>query len=135
MPFAPCLSVKDTAASIAFYKQLGFDVDSSTASPGDDIHMLLYQGEFCAMLYSNADLKNWLPSLADTPIGFAGMFYLGVDDFDGAHDRISQHAEIVKDTATDHTGQRMFYFRDPDGYVIGINDKAALQASDLGKYA
>ncbi|CAM5413022.1 VOC family protein [Streptomyces lavendulae] len=135
MPFAPCLSVKDTAASIAFYKQLGFDVDSSTASPGDDIHMLLYQGGFCGMLYSNADLKNWLPSLADTPIGFAGMFYLGVDDFEGAHDRISRHAEIIKDTDTDHTGQRMFYFRDPDGYVIGINDQAALQASDLGKYA
>ncbi|MEU4955492.1 VOC family protein [Streptomyces lavendulae] len=135
MPFAPCLSVKDTAASIAFYKQLGFDVDSSTASPGDDIHMLLYQGGFCGMLYSNADLKNWLPSLAETPIGFAGMFYLGVDDFEGAHDRISRHAEIIKDTDTDHTGQRMFYFRDPDGYVIGINDQAALQASDLGKYA
>ncbi|MEU9992914.1 VOC family protein [Streptomyces sp. NPDC048045] len=135
MPFAPCLSVKDTAASIAFYKQLGFDIDSSTAKPGDDIHMLLYQGAFCAMLYSNADLKNWLPVLADTPIGFAGMFYLGVDDFDGAHDRISQHAEIIKDTDTDHTGQRMFYFRDPDGYVIGINDQAALQASELGKYA
>lgn len=135
MPFAPCLSVKDTAASIAFYKQLGFDVDSSTARPGDDIHMLLYQGGFCGMLYSNADLKNWLPVLADTPIGFAGMFYLGVDAFDAAHDRISRHAEIIKDTDTDHTGQRMFYFRDPDGYVIGINDQAALQASDLGKYA
>ncbi|MEU3771868.1 VOC family protein [Streptomyces sp. NPDC032472] len=134
MPFAPCLSVKDTAASITFYKQLGFDVDSSTARPGDDIHMLLYQGGFCGMLYSNADLKNWLPSLADTPIGFAGMFYLGVDDFDGAHDRISRHAEIIKDTDTDHTGQRMFYFRDPDGYVIGINDQAALQAGELGKY-
>ncbi|MGW1055883.1 VOC family protein [Streptomyces sp. NPDC002586] len=135
MPFAPCLSVKDTAASIAFYKQLGFEVDSSTARPGDDIHMLLYKGEFAAMLYSNADLKNWLPVLADVPIGFAGMFYLGVDDFDAVHDRITQHAEIVKDTGTDHTGQRMFYFRDPDGYVIGINDKAAFQAGDMGKYA
>ncbi|MEU2516803.1 VOC family protein [Streptomyces syringium] len=136
MPFAPCLSVKDTAASIAFYKKLGFDVDSSTARPGDDIHMLTYQGGFCGMLYSNDGLKNWLPVLADTPIGFAGMFYLGVDDFDAAHDRIAQHAEITKDTDTDHTGQRMFYFRDLDGYVIGVNDNAAFRASDLGqKYA
>ncbi|KOU52645.1 VOC family protein [Streptomyces sp. WM6378] len=134
MPFAPCLSVQDTAASIAFYKKLGFDVDSSTASPGDDIHMLTYQGGFCGMLYSNADLKKWLPVLADVPIGFAGMFYLAVDNFDAAHDHIAEHAEIVKDTGTDHTGQRMFYFRDPDGYVVGINDNAALQASDLGKY-
>ncbi|MBB5122591.1 hypothetical protein FHS36_006064 [Streptomyces eurocidicus] len=29
----------------------------------------------------------------------------------------------------------MFYFRDVDGYVIGVNDKTALQAGDLGKYA
>ncbi|MGK5627889.1 VOC family protein [Streptomyces sp. URMC 123] len=135
MPFAPCLSVRDTAASIAFYQRLGFDVDSSTSRPGDDIHMLLYEGQFVCMLYANADLKNWLPVLADTPIGFAGMFYLGVDDFDAVHDRIAAQADIVKDTLTDHTGQRMFYFRDPDGYVIGINDNAAFKASDLGAYA
>ncbi|WP_411127811.1 VOC family protein [Streptomyces sp. x-19] len=135
MTFAPCISVRDTDASLAFYRQLGFDADSSTARPGDDIHMLLYQGTFCAMLYSNADLKTWLPVLADTPVGFAGMFYLGVDDLEAAFAQISQHAEIVKPLTTDHNGQRMFYFRDPDGYVIGINEKARLHSSDLGKYA
>ncbi|MGW2628800.1 VOC family protein [Streptomyces chattanoogensis] len=135
MAFAPCISVRDTAASLAFYKRLGFDADSSTARPGDDIHMLLYQGEFVAMIYSNADLKDWLPVLADTPIGFAGMFYLAVDDLEAAFAHISQHADIVKPLSADHNGQRMFYFRDPDGYVIGLNDKAALHAGDLGKYA
>ncbi|GAA4934793.1 VOC family protein [Streptomyces coeruleoprunus] len=129
MAFAPCISVRDTAASIAFYENLGFDVDSSTARPGDDLHLLLHQGEFCAMIYSNGDLKNWLPVLADTPIGFAGMFYLGVDDLDAAYQHISRHAEIVK-PLTDHHGQRMFYFRDPDGYVIGVNDRNLLKASD-----
>ncbi|MFD3328217.1 VOC family protein [Streptomyces sp. NPDC058701] len=135
MPFAPCLGVKDTATSIAFYERLGFEVDSSTARPGDDIHMLLFEGSFCGMLYRNADLQNWLPVLADLPVGFTGMFYLAVDDFHAAHDRIAEHAEIVKDTVTDHNGQREFYFRDPDGYIIGINDNAALQASDLATYA
>ncbi|MBF6061273.1 VOC family protein [Nocardia terpenica] len=134
MPFAPCLSVKDTATTLAFFAKLGFDADSSTASPGDDIHMLLYKGQFCAMIYSNADLKNWLPVLADTPIGFAGMFYLAVDDIDQAYNQISTHAEIVKPMTADNNGQRMFYFRDPDGYVIGINDKAALDNSELSKY-
>ncbi|MFI6042203.1 VOC family protein [Nocardia sp. NPDC051321] len=135
MAFAPCLSVHDTAASLAFYKSLGFDADSSTARPGDDIHMLLYQGEFCAMIYLNADLKNWLPTLADTPIGFAGMFYLPVDDLDAAYRHIAEHAEIVKPLTADHNGQRMFYFRDLDGYIIGVNDKELLDASELGKYA
>ncbi|MEV5379371.1 VOC family protein [Streptomyces nondiastaticus] len=126
MGFAPCFSVKDTAASIAFYKKLGFDVDSSTAKPGDDIHMLFYQGEFCAMLYSNDDLKNWLPVLADAPIGFAGMHYLGVDGLREVYDHIAQHAEIVKPLTEDHTGVRLFYFRDIDGYVIGVNEKSTV---------
>uniref|UniRef100_A0AAU2UXR7 VOC family protein n=1 Tax=Streptomyces sp. NBC_00003 TaxID=2903608 RepID=A0AAU2UXR7_9ACTN len=135
MPFVPCISVQDTTASLAFYQRLGFDADSSTASPGDDIHMLLYRGQFVAMIYRNAHLKEWLPVLADTPIGFAGMFYLGVDDFEAVHQHVARHAEIVKGPLTENNGQRMFYFRDPDGYVVGINDNAALQASDLGKYA
>ncbi|MFD3870277.1 VOC family protein [Streptomyces sp. NPDC058623] len=135
MPFAPCLSVADTAASITFYKQLGFDVDSSTARPGDDIHMLLHQGDFCAMIYSNEDLKKWLPILKDQPIGFAGMFYLAVEDLDGLYERVRKDAQVVKELTEDHNGQREFYIRDPDGYVIGFNDKTALTNSDLGKYA
>lgn len=135
MPFVPCVSVADTAASIAFYKKLGFDVDSSTSRPGDDIHMLLHQGEFCCMIYRNEDLKEWLPVLRDQPIGFAGMLYLAVDDLEAAFERVSPHAEVVKPLTEDHTGQREFYIRDLDGYVIGFNDKAALNASDLGQYA
>ncbi|GAA2716370.1 MULTISPECIES: VOC family protein [Streptomyces] len=135
MAFAPCISVRDTAASLAFYRRLGFDADSSTSRPGDDIHILTYEGDFVAMIYLNADLKNWLPVLADTHIGFAGMFYLGVDGLEAAFARIAQHAEIVKPVITNHMGQRMFYFRDLDGYVVGINEKARLQASDMGKYA
>ena len=135
MSFVPCLSVASTATSIAFYKKLGFEVDSSTAKAGDDLHMLLFQSALCGMLYGNANLKAWLPVLADQPIGFSGILYLSVKDFDGVRERVGQHAAIVKDTLVDNNGQREFYFRDPDGYVIGINDRAVLQASDLGKYA
>ncbi|MFF5706625.1 VOC family protein [Streptomyces sp. NPDC012794] len=135
MALVPCISVKDTAVSISFYKKVGFDVDSSTAGPGDDLHMLLFQGDFCGMIYGNTDLKKWLPVLADTPIGFAGMFYLAVNDIENVHEHIAQHAEIIKPMTTDNNGQREFYFRDPDGYIIGINDKAVLEASELGKYA
>lgn len=135
MPFATCISVRDTAASIAFYQALGFAVDSSMARPGDDIHMLLYQGDFCGLLYSNADLKQWLPALADTPISLAGMLYLTVEDFDGFHDRVARNTEVIKGPLTDDVGQRVFYFRDVDGYVIGVHDDAAFRASDLARYA
>ncbi|MFF7727112.1 VOC family protein [Streptomyces sp. NPDC008001] len=49
---------------------------------------------------------------------------------------VSERTEIVKGLLTEHTGQRVFCFRDPDGYVIGVNDNAAFRNSDLGsKYA
>ncbi|MFJ6797126.1 VOC family protein [Streptomyces sp. NPDC091268] len=76
-----------------------------------------------------------MPVLKDQPVGFAGMFYLAVDDLEGTFERVREHAEVVKPLTDDHTGQREFYIKDPDGYVIGFNDKAALQSSDLGKYA
>ncbi|MEX3104314.1 MULTISPECIES: VOC family protein [unclassified Streptomyces] len=133
MPFTTCISVRDTAASIAFYESLGFQTDSTIARPGDDVHLLLHQGEFCGLLYSNADLKEWLPPLADTPIGLAGMLYLTVDDFDAFHDRVARKAEILKGPLTDDVGQRVFYFRDIDGYVIGIHDNAAFRASELAE--
>ncbi|MEJ8667773.1 VOC family protein [Streptomyces sp. MS1.AVA.1] len=63
------------------------------------------------------------------------MFYFAVDDLDAFYEHAAQHAEVVKEMTTDETGQRMFYIRDLDGYVIGFNDKAALNAGDLGKYA
>ncbi|MFF1414061.1 VOC family protein [Streptomyces sp. NPDC058289] len=135
MPFVPCISVADTAASVAFYKSVGFDVDSSSATAGDDLHMLLFKGELAGMLYGNADLKAWLPVLQGQPIGFAGMFYLSVSDFQGTYDLASRHAQIVKEPVTDNNGVHEFYFRDPAGYVIGINDRAALEASHMGKFA
>jgi len=124
MSFTPCISVRDTAASIGFYLSLGFAIDSSTARPGDDVHRLLYQGEFCGLIRSNAELKEWLPQLAETPVGMAGVLYLTVDDFDDFYERVRYRAGAIKGPSTDELGQRVFYFRDIDKYVIGVHDRA-----------
>ncbi|WP_378740441.1 VOC family protein [Nocardia brasiliensis] len=135
MPFAPCLGVKDTATSKAFYEQLGFVVDSQTATDDDDIHMVLFDGQFCGMLYRYAHLESWLPSLKEQPVGFTGMFYLEVRNFEEMLEKCTAATEIVKGPMTDHTGTRMFYIADPDGYVIGINDADSRADSDLvGQY-
>ncbi|HEY8978160.1 MAG TPA: VOC family protein [Streptomyces sp.] len=135
MPFTPCISVRDTAESIGFYMSLGFEVDSSLARPGDDVHMLLYQGEFCGLIRSNAELKEWLPQLAGVPVGMAGVLYLTVDDFDEFYERVRYRAGAIKGPLTDELGQRVFYFRDMDKYVIGVRDRATLRAGELGRYA
>ncbi|WP_218026674.1 VOC family protein [Nocardia inohanensis] len=127
--------MKDTAVSKAFYEKLGFTVDSQTATGPEDIHMLVFDGQFCGMLYRNAQLENWLPELAGKRIGFTGMFYLEVHDFQGMLDTCSAATAILRGPSTDHTGTREFYFADPDGYIIGVNDATSRQNSDLvGEY-
>ncbi|WP_282778992.1 MULTISPECIES: VOC family protein [unclassified Nocardia] len=131
MPFVPCLGVQDTAVSKAFYEKLGFTVDSRTATGPEDIHMLVFDGQFCGMLYRNAQLQDWLPELTGKPIGFTGMFYLEVQDFQAMLDTCAAVTDILRGPSTDHTGTREFYFADPDGYIIGVNDAASRQNSDL----
>ncbi|MFC9437712.1 VOC family protein [Nocardia sp. NPDC057030] len=131
MPFAPCLGVKDPVVSKAFYEKLGFTVDSRTATEDNDIHMVLFNDTFCGMIYRNAQLENWLPPLKGQPIGFTGILYLEVEDFQGMLDTVGAVTEIVRGPSADHTGTREFYFADPDGYIIGINDAASRQNSDL----
>ncbi|MEV6554251.1 VOC family protein [Nocardia sp. NPDC051756] len=131
MPFAPCLGVKDTAVSKAFYEQLGFTVDSRTATETDDIHMVLFDGQFCGMLYRHAQLENWLPPLQGKAIGFTGMFYLEVENFQAMLDTCAAVTDIIRGPSADHTGTREFYIADPDGYIIGVNDAVSRRNSDL----
>ncbi|MEV6073313.1 VOC family protein [Nocardia sp. NPDC052001] len=117
--------------STAFYQKLGFTVDSRTATADTDIHMLLFDGQFCGMLYRNTQLENWLPSLTGKPIGFTGMFYLEVQNFQAMLDTCAAVTAILRGPSADHTGTREFYIADPDGYIIGINDAASRRNSDL----
>lgn len=60
--------------------------------------------------------------LKDTPAGAFGMFYLAVDDFDTYVERIRPLVTVQKDVM-EHQGQKLFYFTDPNGYVIAVTQK------------
>lgn len=118
---APCLGVQDTQASVDFYEKLGFTALPAGDDPNDDIRSLLFEGEFAFMVFRDKQLRTWLPVLADTPVGAFGMFYLAVEDFDGYVARIRPLVTAVKELTAG--GQPLFYFIDPDGYVIGVTQK------------
>ncbi|MCD9145385.1 VOC family protein [Streptomyces albireticuli] len=118
---APCLGVKDTGASVGFYEKLGFTALPAGDDPNDDIRSLLFGDAFALMVYRDAHLRDWLPVLKDTPVGAFGMFYLAVDDFDAYVAGIRPLVDAVKEGT--HDGQPIFYFADPDGYVIGVVQK------------
>ncbi len=118
---APCLGVTDTQATVDFYEKLGFTALPAGNDPDDDLRILLFDGEFALMVYRDAHLRDWLPVLKDTPVGAFGMFYLAVDDFDVYVERIRPLVTVTKEV--EHHGDRIFYFTDLDGYVIGVNQK------------
>ncbi|GAA0348357.1 VOC family protein [Streptomyces blastmyceticus] len=118
---APCLGVTDTQATVDFYEKLGFTALPAGNDPDDDLRILLFGGEFALMVYRDAHLRDWLPVLKDTPVGAFGMFYLAVDDFDAYVERIRPLVTVTKEV--EHHGDRIFYFTDLDGYVIGVNQK------------
>lgn len=118
---APCLGVKDTSASVAFYEKLGFTALPAGNDPDDDIRSLLFGGEFALMVYRDEHLRGWLPVLKDRSPGAFGMFYLAVDDFDAYTGRIRPLVDVTKEV--DHEDTKLLYFTDPDGYVIGVVQK------------
>ncbi|PCG85242.1 glyoxalase/bleomycin resistance/dioxygenase family protein [Streptomyces sp. WZ.A104] len=118
---APCLGVKDTAASVAFYEQLGFTAAPGSDNPADDIRVLTWKGAFAFMLYKADNLRQWLPQLKDAPTGVFGMFYLNVPDFDAYTSKIRSLVDVIKEHSDDQA--RHFYFQDPDGYIIGVAEE------------
>ncbi|MEU9237324.1 VOC family protein [Streptomyces subrutilus] len=119
---SPCLGVSDTQAAVDFYEKLGFTALPADGDPQDDLRILLFDGEFALMVYRDEHLRGWLPVLKDTPVGAFGMFYLAVDDFDAYIERIRPLVTVQKDVMK-HQSQKLFYFTDPNGYVIAVTQK------------
>ncbi|MFC9294614.1 VOC family protein [Streptomyces sp. NPDC057011] len=119
---SPCLGVPDTQAAVDFYEKIGFTALPAGDDPNDDLRILLFGDECALMLYRDDHLRAWLPNLKETPVGAFGMFYLAVDDFDSYVERIRPLVTVQKDVM-EHGGQKLFYFTDPNGYVIAATQK------------
>ncbi|GAA2716376.1 MULTISPECIES: VOC family protein [Streptomyces] len=115
-----CLGVGDLDATLTYYENLGFA--ALPAPAGAYIRVLTYGGEFAFMLQQAGLLGMWLPPLKDTPTGCCGMHYLAVDDFDTWVEQHAGHVDVVKGPV-DAGGHQALYFRDPNGYIIGVTQK------------
>ncbi|MFE0188098.1 VOC family protein [Streptomyces sp. NPDC058989] len=121
MNIAPCLAVRDPLATAAFYQKLGFGVlDTGPLNPEHPLLIITHDGKPALMIQTDSSLRELLPTMQPTN-GCSGIHYFTVADFDATIERIRPHVEVVKDTVTnyDRTG-REFFFRDPDGYILGI---------------
>lgn len=115
-----CLGVNDLGETVAYYEKLGFT--ALPAGPNPFIRVLTYNGELAFMIQPARGLGMWLPPLKDTPTGCCGMHYLAVDDFDAWIEQHAAHIDVIKGPVN-AGGHRVLYFRDLNGYVIGVTQK------------
>ncbi|OAR25361.1 hypothetical protein A8W25_06960 [Streptomyces sp. ERV7] len=121
MNIAPCLAVSDPLATADFYKKLGFGVlDTGPLDPEHPLLIITHDGRPALMVQGQESLRQLLPSMPPG-IGCSGIHYFTVADFDATVERIRPLVDVVTDTVANHdrTG-REFFFRDPDGYILGI---------------
>ncbi|WP_067534288.1 VOC family protein [Nocardia crassostreae] len=114
----PLMIVEDTAKTLDWYAERGFDVVRDLAP--DDLHLLVKDGEGFAQVMGAAEAYAVHPQKAEVPIGaVSGWFYLNLDDAATFIDSIIDRVEVVKDARFDFG--RVLYFKDLNGYTIGVN--------------
>jgi catechol 2,3-dioxygenase-like lactoylglutathione lyase family enzyme len=104
------LATHDVIRSSAFYLDLGLrQVHEPRAN--DDIAELEMRGGTHLVLVLDPDART---------DGRGAPFDLMIDDLDALHDKIEAGGSEV--SAIERGGHASFTFRDPDGYIVTVND-------------
>ena len=130
----PLLQVYDMPASLAFYRDvLGFEVVGASPAAdqvsGDDFQWVwLRRDEADLMLNTAYDPDAERPAAPD-PARVAAhddtILYIGTPDVDAVFDHLRSHGLDVAPPQIAHYGMKQLYLKDPDGFGICFQWKAA----------
>lgn len=129
----PELAVSDMEQSLQFYTTLGFVKDNEGI-----VDERGAQWQSLALGESNLWLirADVMHEFVETdPRGNGVTIYIGVDDIDSLHERVSGAGllmNIVKPIETMWYGLRQFSMADPDGYILTLNQQVAQPGGDEG---
>ena len=115
----PIPFVRDIAAARAFWTEIvGLTVKEDHGA------FVLFEGGFA--IHDGPALARTIfgpDHVAPTQTGSETvLFYFEDPDLDAVFDRITPHVEIIHEIARQPWGQRVFRFRDLDGYLIEIGE-------------
>ena len=116
----PLMIAENTTQTLDWYEDRGFfAIRDIGGSPDEDLHILIKDGEAFVQIMGAEAARAFLPQVAEVSVGsVSGWYYLNLDDADAYIDTIKDGVEVLKDA--DHENGRIFYFRDLNGYIIGI---------------
>ena len=114
----PLLNVSDVAKSVAFYRELGFEVTARSEDAGGLVWVSLAAGEARLMLNRqnriSSEQRSARPHYGDL------VLYLDVPSAHQMHAELSAKGVTVGPVERQPYGVDEFGLRDPDGYELAI---------------
>jgi uncharacterized glyoxalase superfamily protein PhnB len=121
---APNVFVKDMNATIAFYKQLGFEVIMSVPEKGEYDWAMMKSGEVIFMFQTFKSLGDVLPEIMRKD-GGSLLFYIRLKGIRTFHDKIKDKAKVIVELNKTFYGATEFSIVDNNGYVLTFAEDEA----------
>lgn len=124
----PLLEIFDMPKSIAFYRDvLGFEI-VTTSQPGNEFGWALLRLNDAELMLNTAYETHERPPVPDptrvTAHGDTALFF-GCKDLDAAYTHLRSRGLEVKEPVIRDYGMKQLYLKDPDGYVLCFQSRAA----------
>jgi uncharacterized glyoxalase superfamily protein PhnB len=115
---SPNIFVKDIKATIAFYKQLGFDVAMSVPEGGDElVWTMMVNGSVTVMFQTFDSLGEDLQEVKREN-GGSLLFYIKLKGILNFFDQLKEKVTIVKGLEKTFYGATEFSILDNNGYLL-----------------
>ena len=140
--------VDDLPATIAFFRELGLELEGQGTVEGEWAGRVTGLGDQCveiAMMrtpdgHSRLELSRFLtpPPIADhrnAPVNALGYLRVmfAVDDIDDTLARLRKHgAEVVGEVVQYEDMYRLCYIRGPEGIIVGLSEELSSQSATDG---
>jgi len=132
---SPNLAVKDIKESVAYYQNnFGFEIEMLVDSLQEDfnpvvkedkeyIWALIKKGDVSLMLQEKNSMKEDIGNFFND-ISASITLYIEVDDVESLYEKVKENVEILKPVYETWYGQKEFYIKDINGYILGFSSKA-----------
>ena len=114
---SPNIFVRDIAATISYYKGLGFEVIATVPEEGPYLWAMMQVGSVTFMFQTFESLGDTLPAISRTD-GGSLLFYIHVKGIRDFFERIKAKASVLKGLEKMFYGATEFSIMDNNGYVL-----------------
>lgn len=114
---SPNIFVRDLNSTVAFYRQLGFEVITTVPEQGDLIFAMMVCGGVTFMFQSFESLGDELPIISRQP-GGSLLLYIQTSGIRNYFEKIKNKVNVIKPLEKTFYGATEFSIEDNNGYLL-----------------